>query len=104
MTYIADRRTHHPFYSLYGGLSQSVFISNLLICHGPVTCIQTWYYYGRYPSDPWHIKLLVSLPVFYHFRVNRALQVALVFVSDTCHQALISHTGMQNRPLSVYHT
>ncbi|KAI9460431.1 hypothetical protein HD554DRAFT_1586577 [Boletus coccyginus] len=40
-----------------------------------VTCIQTWYYYGRYPSDPWYIKLLV----------------AGVLVSDTCHQALITH-------------
>jgi hypothetical protein len=25
-----------------------------------VTCVQTWYYYSRYPSDPWYIKLLVS--------------------------------------------
>jgi len=41
-----------------------------------VTCIQTWYYYGRYPQDPWHIKLLV----------------AAVLISDSCHQALISHT------------
>ncbi|KAF8548702.1 hypothetical protein OG21DRAFT_1489164 [Imleria badia] len=29
-----------------------------------VTCIQTWYYYGRYPSDPWYVKLLVSLREF----------------------------------------
>jgi hypothetical protein len=41
-----------------------------------VTCIQTWYYYSRYPSDPWYIKLLV----------------AGALVSDTCHQALITHT------------
>ncbi|KAI9460439.1 hypothetical protein HD554DRAFT_1587456 [Boletus coccyginus] len=40
------------------------------------TCIQTWLYYIRYPSDPWHIKLLV----------------VGVFVSDTLHQALITHT------------
>ncbi|KAF8128176.1 hypothetical protein EV363DRAFT_1221732 [Boletus edulis] len=41
-----------------------------------VTIIQTWYYYNRYPSDPWYIKLLV----------------AGVLLSDTCHQALITHT------------
>ncbi|KAG6375259.1 hypothetical protein JVT61DRAFT_3476 [Boletus reticuloceps] len=41
-----------------------------------VTIIQTWYYYNRYPSDPWYIKLLV----------------AGVLVSDSCHQALITHT------------
>ncbi|KAH0839436.1 hypothetical protein J3R83DRAFT_219 [Lanmaoa asiatica] len=47
-----------------------------------VTCIQTWYYYSRYPSDPWYIKLLV----------------AAVLVSDSCHQALITHTGKYNHP------
>ncbi|KAN0098024.1 hypothetical protein V8E55_002470 [Tylopilus felleus] len=41
-----------------------------------VTIIQTWYYYSRYPSDPWYVKLLV----------------AGVLLSDTCHQALITHT------------
>ncbi|KIJ70461.1 hypothetical protein HYDPIDRAFT_23564 [Hydnomerulius pinastri MD-312] len=41
-----------------------------------VTCVQTWYYYGRYPSDPWYIKLLVGA----------------VLLSDTAHQALITHT------------
>jgi len=49
-----------PF-SLYGGVCQCVFISTLLNYPTLVTCIQTWYYYGRYPSDPWYIKLLVSL-------------------------------------------
>ncbi|KAI9574512.1 hypothetical protein HD554DRAFT_2309935 [Boletus coccyginus] len=39
------------------------------------TCVQTWYYYTHYPSDPWYIKLLVFA----------------VFVSDTGHQALISN-------------
>ncbi|KAG1813404.1 hypothetical protein EV424DRAFT_64540 [Suillus variegatus] len=41
-----------------------------------VTCVQTWYYFSRYFSDPWHHKLLVGA----------------VFVSDTTHQALITHT------------
>jgi len=41
-----------------------------------VTCVQTWYYYSRYPSDMWYIKLLVFA----------------VWVSDTIHQILISHT------------
>ncbi|KAF8843184.1 hypothetical protein BDN67DRAFT_924969 [Paxillus ammoniavirescens] len=41
-----------------------------------VTCAQTLYYYRRYPSDPWYIKLLV----------------AAVLASDTCHQALITHS------------
>ncbi|KAH7916690.1 hypothetical protein BJ138DRAFT_3602 [Hygrophoropsis aurantiaca] len=41
-----------------------------------VTCVQTWYYFSRYPSDAWYIKLLV----------------ATVLLSDTVHQALITHT------------
>ncbi|KAG1813405.1 hypothetical protein EV424DRAFT_1416876 [Suillus variegatus] len=41
-----------------------------------VTCLQTWYYFSRYFSDPWYTKLLVGA----------------VFVSDTTHQVLISHT------------
>ncbi|KAH7931261.1 hypothetical protein BV22DRAFT_1027496 [Leucogyrophana mollusca] len=41
-----------------------------------VTCVQTWYYFSRYPSDAWYIKLLV----------------AAVLLSDTVHQALITHT------------
>ncbi|KAG6333887.1 hypothetical protein ID866_5200 [Astraeus odoratus] len=41
-----------------------------------VTVMQTWYYYAGYPTDPWHIKLLV----------------AAVFLSDTMHQALITHS------------
>ncbi|KIJ20114.1 hypothetical protein PAXINDRAFT_166257 [Paxillus involutus ATCC 200175] len=41
-----------------------------------VTCAQTLYYYRRYPSDPWYIKLLV----------------AAVLASDTVHQALITHS------------
>ncbi|KAG1908135.1 uncharacterized protein F5891DRAFT_991692 [Suillus fuscotomentosus] len=41
-----------------------------------VTCLQTWYYFSRYFSDPWYTKLLVGA----------------VFVSDTTHQALITHT------------
>ncbi|KAF7331775.1 hypothetical protein MKEN_00057400 [Mycena kentingensis (nom. inval.)] len=42
-----------------------------------VSCVQTWYYFNRYGStDVWYIKALV----------------AVVFVFDTVHQALISHT------------
>jgi len=41
-----------------------------------VTCVQTLYYFRRYPSDPWYIKLLV----------------ATVLASDTVHQALITHS------------
>jgi len=41
-----------------------------------VTCVQTWYYFSRYSSDPWYIRLLV----------------AAVLVSDSVHQALITHT------------
>ncbi|KAG0699869.1 hypothetical protein DFH29DRAFT_990646, partial [Suillus ampliporus] len=41
-----------------------------------VTCVQTWYYFSRYPSDPWRIKLLVGT----------------ILLSDTIHQALITHT------------
>lgn len=38
--------------------------------------MQTWYYFSRYFSDPWHIKLLVGA----------------IFLSDSIHQALITHT------------
>ncbi|EPQ50151.1 hypothetical protein GLOTRDRAFT_141615 [Gloeophyllum trabeum ATCC 11539] len=41
-----------------------------------VSCVQTWFYYNHYRNDLWHIKLLV----------------AASFISDTIHQALISHT------------
>ncbi|KAJ7237220.1 hypothetical protein B0H12DRAFT_113324 [Mycena haematopus] len=42
-----------------------------------VSCVQTWYYFNRYGStDHWYIKALVGL----------------VFVCDSVHQALISHT------------
>ncbi|OJA19252.1 hypothetical protein AZE42_05986 [Rhizopogon vesiculosus] len=42
-----------------------------------VTCVQTWYYFTRYGSDPWYIKFMV----------------AAVLLSDSVHQALITHTG-----------
>ncbi|KAF9247140.1 hypothetical protein BU15DRAFT_69979 [Melanogaster broomeanus] len=42
-----------------------------------VTCVQTYYYYTHYPKDPWYIKLLVGAAL----------------VSDTCHQALITHSA-----------
>ncbi|KAG1780345.1 hypothetical protein EV702DRAFT_1178093 [Suillus placidus] len=41
-----------------------------------VTCVQTWYYFSRYFSDPWYTKLLVGA----------------IFLSDSIHQALITHT------------
>ncbi|KAJ6567210.1 hypothetical protein DFH09DRAFT_454632 [Mycena vulgaris] len=42
-----------------------------------VSCVQTWCYFNRYSStDVWYIKALVGL----------------VFVFDSIHQALISHT------------
>lgn len=41
-----------------------------------VTCMQTWYYFCRYFSDPWYNKLLVGA----------------IFLSDSIHQALITHT------------
>ncbi|KAI6164995.1 hypothetical protein EDD17DRAFT_1474132, partial [Pisolithus thermaeus] len=42
-----------------------------------VTCVQVWYYYVSYPTDPWHIKTLVLR----------------VFASDTVHQALVTHSA-----------
>ncbi|KAG8218151.1 hypothetical protein J3R82DRAFT_3693 [Butyriboletus roseoflavus] len=72
--------------TLYGGVSQRIFISIPLNYQTPVTCIQTWYYYSRYPSDPWYIKLLV----------------AGVLISDTCHQALITHSGKYTHPRPLY--
>ncbi|KAJ8501418.1 hypothetical protein ONZ51_g571 [Trametes cubensis] len=43
-----------------------------------VSCSQMYYYYTRYPRDPWHIKLL--------------LKVTAVWTTDSIHQALISHS------------
>ncbi|TFK73030.1 hypothetical protein BDN72DRAFT_894272 [Pluteus cervinus] len=43
-----------------------------------VSCVQTWYYFNRYPTDAWYIKSLVGA----------------VWAFDTVHQALISHTGV----------
>ncbi|KAE9404450.1 hypothetical protein BT96DRAFT_973115 [Gymnopus androsaceus JB14] len=45
-------------------------------CLYGVSCVQTWFYFSRYPGDLWYIKLLV----------------AVVWVFDSVHQALISHT------------
>ncbi|KAJ3790676.1 hypothetical protein GGU10DRAFT_416298, partial [Lentinula aff. detonsa] len=39
-------------------------------------CVQTWFYFNRYPGDLWYIKCLV----------------AIVWLFDSIHQALISHT------------
>ncbi|KAI9001154.1 hypothetical protein BD414DRAFT_473793 [Trametes punicea] len=41
-----------------------------------VSCSQMFYYYTRYPRDPWYIKLLVTA----------------VWTTDSIHQALISHS------------
>ncbi|KAJ3734439.1 hypothetical protein DFJ43DRAFT_1062714 [Lentinula guzmanii] len=41
-----------------------------------VSCVQTWFYFNRYPGDLWYIKCLV----------------AIVWLFDSIHQALISHT------------
>ncbi|KAF9468824.1 hypothetical protein BDZ94DRAFT_1152791, partial [Collybia nuda] len=41
-----------------------------------VSCVQTWYYFNRYIKDVWYIKSLVGA----------------VWVFDTIHQGLISHT------------
>jgi len=41
-----------------------------------VSCVQMWFYYNYYPKDAWYIKLLV----------------AAVFLSDTIHQILVTHT------------
>lgn len=57
----------------FGAFLVGVVVSAML--YG-VTCVQTWYYFSRYFSDPWHVRLLVSA----------------VFISDSIHQALITHT------------
>ncbi|KAF9268234.1 hypothetical protein L218DRAFT_1054048 [Marasmius fiardii PR-910] len=60
-----------------------------------VSCVQTWFYFNRYPKDPWYIKLLVlfSLSVVDSFSFASHLnQVFTVWVLDSIHQALISHT------------
>ncbi|KAF9222065.1 hypothetical protein BS17DRAFT_784363 [Gyrodon lividus] len=81
LPHILSPRDHHTTFlsvmvaldNTFGAFLIGVVISATL--YG-VTCVQTWYYYGHYPSDPWYIKLLV----------------AVVLASDTCHQALITHS------------
>ncbi|KAL4075733.1 hypothetical protein J3A83DRAFT_2027255 [Scleroderma citrinum] len=58
----------------FGAYLLGVIISAIL--YG-VTVVQTSYYYAGYPADPWHIKFLVLA----------------VFISDTIHQALITHSA-----------
>ncbi|KAF8076043.1 hypothetical protein FPV67DRAFT_394874 [Lyophyllum atratum] len=41
-----------------------------------VSCVQTWYYFDKYPKDVWYIKALVGG----------------VWIFDSVHQGLISHT------------
>lgn len=60
--------------STFGAYLIGVVISAVL--YG-VTCVQVWYYYVSYPTDPWHIKSLVFA----------------VFASDTVHQALVTHSA-----------
>lgn len=60
--------------STFGAYFIGVVMSALL--YG-VTCVQVWYYYVSYPTDPWHIKSLVFA----------------VFASDTVHQALVTHSA-----------
>lgn len=60
--------------STFGAYLIGVVISAIL--YG-VTCVQVWYYYVSYPTDPWHIKSLVFA----------------VFASDTVHQALVTHSA-----------
>ncbi|KAK0191314.1 hypothetical protein F5146DRAFT_1121575 [Armillaria mellea] len=45
-------------------------------CLYGVSCVQTWYYFNQYQGDVWYIKTLV----------------AIVWLFDSIHQALISHT------------
>ncbi|KAG7445905.1 uncharacterized protein BT62DRAFT_141887 [Guyanagaster necrorhizus] len=45
-------------------------------CLYGVSCVQTWYYFNQYQTDVWYIKSLV----------------AIVWLFDSVHQALISHT------------
>lgn len=50
-----------------------------VICAGMlygVSCVQTWFYFSKYPKDVWYIKALV----------------VAVWVFDSVHQGLISHT------------
>ncbi|KAM5532416.1 hypothetical protein V8D89_013910 [Ganoderma adspersum] len=65
-----------PCTSLIGVLLVSVVLSGAL---WGVFCSQVLYYYIRFPNDPLSIKLLVGA----------------VTVSDTIHQALITHSSVQ---------
>lgn len=60
-----------------------------------VSCVQAWYYFATYPKDPWYLKLLVCLfrQLFLPATASHSAgQVGAVFVSDSVHQILISHT------------
>ncbi|KAK0206186.1 hypothetical protein DFS33DRAFT_1312903, partial [Desarmillaria ectypa] len=61
---------------LYGG--NKMFFGSLggRLIDFTVSCVQTWYYFNQYPDDVWYIKSLV----------------AIVWLFDSIHQALISHT------------
>ena len=55
--------------------------------------VQTWFYYLGYPADPWHIKTLVCVLAFIRILCLTHFKVLAVFISDTIHQALITHSG-----------
>ena len=55
--------------------------------------VQTWFYYLGYPADPWHVKSLVYILTLSHVLCVTHFKVLAVFISDTIHQALITHSG-----------
>ena len=65
----------------------------------PVTIVQTWFYYVGYPADPWHTKSLVHSLAFSHVLCITHFKVLAVFISDTIHQALITHSGEHGHAL-----
>uniref|UniRef100_A0A0W0FKW1 DUF6534 domain-containing protein n=2 Tax=Moniliophthora roreri TaxID=221103 RepID=A0A0W0FKW1_MONRR len=63
-------------------------------CLYGVSCVQTWFYFNRYSYDVWYIKLLVKCFVSLERRKysRSGLQVLVVWILDSIHQGLISHT------------
>ncbi|KAH9850069.1 hypothetical protein C2E23DRAFT_931744 [Lenzites betulinus] len=57
----------------FGAMLIGVIVAGVL--YG-ITCSQTYYYFSRYQKDPWFIKLIV----------------VAVWITDTTHQALVSHS------------
>ncbi|KAG1792438.1 uncharacterized protein HD556DRAFT_1309273 [Suillus plorans] len=73
--FIHTDTTPHGYCRYFGAFLIGVVVSAASSQAHKVTCVQTWYYFSWYFSDPWYNKLLVGA----------------VFVSDTTHQALITH-------------